>query len=59
MSVRRLRRPHSDARAALRMRTPAITLTAGLRPPDLEAAPDVANAERAARVVDGLARAAA
>lgn len=59
LSVRRVRRPHSDARAALRMRTGAIALTAGLRPPAGEQGPDPANAERAARVVDRLARQAA
>jgi len=59
LSVRRLRRAHSDARVALRARRGAITLTAGLRPPEPEAGPDAANAERVARVVDQLARAAA
>jgi hypothetical protein len=60
MNVRRVRRPHSDARAALRLRTPAIALTAGLRPPAAadEHGPDAANAERAARVIDRLARVA-
>jgi hypothetical protein len=56
INVRRIAHAHSDARAALRSRTSAITLTAGLRPPAAEPAPDVANAERAARIVDGLAR---
>jgi hypothetical protein len=59
LSVRSVRRPHSDARAALRMRTAAIALTAGLRPAAGEVGPDAANAERAARVVDQLARQAA
>ena len=59
LSVRRVRRPHSDARAALRLRVPAIALTGGLRPPAGESGPDAANAERAARVVDRLARSAA
>jgi hypothetical protein len=58
INVRRIRRAHSDARTALRSRTAAITLTAGLRPPAAEPAPDVANAERAARIVDSLARSA-
>jgi hypothetical protein len=56
MSVRRVRRPHSDARAALRYRTPAITLTAGILHPARERGPDPANAARAARVVLELAR---
>jgi len=57
LNVRRVRRPHSDARAALRMRTGAIALTAGLRPPAAEGyGPDQANAERAARVIDRLVR---
>lgn len=56
LTVRRVRRPHSDARAALRKRTGAIVLTGGLRPPAGGHGPDPANAERAARVVDGLAR---
>jgi hypothetical protein len=56
LNVRRMRRPHSDARAALRLRTAAITLTAGLRHPAGHRGPDPANAERAARVVDRLAR---
>jgi hypothetical protein len=60
LTVRRLRRPHSDARAALRMRTPAIALTGGLRQPAAEShGPDPANAERAARVIDRLVRLAA
>jgi hypothetical protein len=57
LSVRRVRRPHSDARAALRQKTAAIALTAGLRPPAANGSgPDVANAERAARVIDRLVR---
>jgi len=56
LSVRRVRRPHSDARAALRYRTPAITLTAGILHPAREPGPDPANAARAARVVLELAR---
>jgi hypothetical protein len=56
LSVRRVRRPHSDARAALRHRTPAITLTAGILHPAREPGPDPANAARAARVVLELAR---
>jgi hypothetical protein len=57
LHVRRVRRPHSDARAALRLRTPAISLTAGLRHPAAEGeGPDTANAERAARVIDRLVR---
>lgn len=59
LGVRRVRRSHSDARAALRMRVAAITLTAGLRPPAGDPGPDAANAERAALVIDRLARAAA
>jgi hypothetical protein len=57
LHVRRVRRPHSDARAALRLRTPAIALTAGLRQlATQQDGPDVANAERAARVIDRLVR---
>lgn len=56
LSVRRVRRQHSDSRAALRLRTGAITLTAGLRPPAGDPGPDPANAERAGRVVHRLAR---
>ncbi len=57
LNVRRMRRAHSDARAAQRLRTGAITLTGGLRHPAGERGPDAANAERAARVVDRLVRA--
>ena len=42
--------------AALRYRTPAITLTAGILHPARERGPDAANAARAARVVLELAR---
>jgi hypothetical protein len=56
LDVRRVRRPHSDARAALRHRTPAITLTAGILHPSREPGPDAANAARAARIVLELAR---
>jgi len=56
LNVRRVRRPHSDARAALRQRTAAMTLTAGLLHPAREPGPDPANAARAARVVLELAR---
>jgi hypothetical protein len=56
LSIRRVRRPHSDARAALRYRTPAITLTAGILHPAREPGPDPANAARAARIVLELAR---
>lgn len=57
LNVRRVRRPHSDARAALRMRTPAIALTGGLRQLAADdTGPDPANAERAARVIDRLVR---
>ena len=56
LSVRRVRRQHSDARAALRLRTGAITITAGLRPPSGDPGPDPANAERAARIVHRLGR---
>jgi len=57
LNVRRVRRPHSDARAALRLRTPAIALTAGLRQLAFDGSgPDPANAERAARVIDRLVR---
>jgi hypothetical protein len=56
ISVRRVRRAHSDARAALRRRIAAITLTAGIGHPEPSAGPDTANAERAARVVEGIAR---
>jgi hypothetical protein len=59
LNVRRVRRPHSDAQAALRLRTGAIALTGGLRSPAGDTGPDQANAERAARVVDQLARQAA
>ncbi len=56
LAVRRVRRPHSDARAALRLRTGAITLTAGLRPPAGDPGPDPANAERIAQIVSRLAQ---
>ena len=56
LPVRTVVRPHSDARAALRVRTPAIALTGGLRPARGRGGPDPANAERVARVVDMLAR---
>ncbi len=56
LSIRRVRVSHSDARAALRRRRPAIALTGGLRPPAGGSGPDPANAERIARVVDRLAR---
>jgi hypothetical protein len=56
LNVRRVRRAHSDARAALRMRTAAIALTGGLHPPSEQSVPDAGNVERAARIVDGLAR---
>jgi len=56
VSVRRVRRPHSDARAALGRRTPAITLTAGILHPSRAPGPDPANAARAARIVLELAR---
>lgn len=56
LNVRRVRRAHSDARAALRMRTAAIALTGGLHPPAEQNVPDAGNVERAARIVDGLAR---
>jgi hypothetical protein len=60
LTVRRVRRPHSDARAALRLGTVAIALTGGVRPPAAaDHGPDPANAERAARIVDRLAHAAA
>ncbi len=58
LTVRRVPRSHSDARAALRLRASAITLTEGLRPARGGAGPDPANAERAARIVDTLARSA-
>jgi hypothetical protein len=58
MMVRRVYRPHSDARAALRRRVGAIVLTGGIRPPSGALGPDPANAERAARVVDRIARTA-
>jgi hypothetical protein len=56
LSIRRVRRPHSGARAALRLRRPAIDLTGGLRPPAGARGPDLANAERAARIIERLAR---
>jgi hypothetical protein len=56
LAVRRIPRPHSDARAALRRRIGAIALTAGMRPPAGTTGPDAANAERAARIIDALAR---
>lgn len=58
LSVRRVRRLHSDARAALRDRTAAITITAGILHPSREPGPDAANAARAAHIVLALARAA-
>lgn len=64
IDIRRVRRPHSDADAAFARRTPALTLTAGLGP--VPGVPvdeflsadrfDVANVERAARILDRLAR---
>jgi hypothetical protein len=56
LTVRRLYRPHSDAKAALGQRTGAITLTGGFPPTSGAKGPDPANAERAARVIDRLAR---
>jgi hypothetical protein len=56
LNVKRQRRAHSDARAALRLRVPAIAITAGLRPPAGGSEPDPANAERAARLVERVAR---
>jgi hypothetical protein len=56
LAIRRVRLSHSDARAALRKRRPAIALTGGLHPPAGGSGPDPANAERIARVVDRLAR---
>ncbi|MGH2758157.1 MAG: hypothetical protein ACRDKJ_01190 [Actinomycetota bacterium] len=56
LNVRQVRRAHSDARAALRMRTAAIALTGGLHPPSEQSVPDAGNVERAARIVDRLAR---
>jgi len=56
LSIRRVRLSHSDARAALRKRRPAIALTGGLRSPAGVSGPDPANAERIARVIDRLAR---
>jgi peptidase M28-like protein len=58
MSVRRQRRAHSDARAALRLRVPAIAITAGLHAPAGGRGPDSANAERAARLIERVARVA-
>jgi hypothetical protein len=55
LSVRRIRRPHSDARAALRQRVGAITLTAGILHPARQRGPDPANAARAARMTHELA----
>lgn len=56
LTTRRVRRTHSDARAATRRRVAAISLTAGLSPPATGRGPDPANAERAARIVDSLVR---
>jgi hypothetical protein len=57
LTVKRLSRPSSDAGAALRRRVPAVVLTGGLKPPaGVREGPDPANAERAARIVDDLAR---
>lgn len=57
LAVRRTQMRHSDARVALRRRVGAISLTAGLVQPAgvVPEGPDPANAERAARVVAGLA----
>jgi hypothetical protein len=55
LSVRRIRRPHSDARVALRHRVGAITLTAGILHPARQRGPDPANAARAARMIHELA----
>ena len=57
LAVRRVGRPHSDARAALRKRVSAISLTAGLlQPAGDDPGPDQANAQRAALIVDALVR---
>jgi hypothetical protein len=56
LTVRRVRRRHSDARAALRKRVSSITLTAGLSQPAGDDGPDPANAQRAALIVDALVR---
>jgi hypothetical protein len=56
LNVRRVRRAHSGARAALRMRTAAIALTGGIHPPAEQNVPDAGNVQRAARIVDRLAR---
>jgi hypothetical protein len=58
LTVRRVYRPHSDARRALRSRVAAIVLTGGIKPPAGGGrSPDPANAERCARVVNRLVRA--
>lgn len=64
IDIRRVRRPHSDADIAFARRVPALALTAGLGPvpglPQDEYGSsegfDVANVERATRIVDRLAR---
>lgn len=57
IDVRRVRRLHSDARAAFLKGSPSAAITGGVRLPlGVESAPDPANAERAARIVDHLAR---
>ncbi len=57
IDVRHVRRLHSDARAAFLKGCPAAAITGGVRLPlGVESAPDPANAERAARIIDHLAR---
>lgn len=64
IDIRRVRRPHGDADTAFARRVPALALTAGVGPvPGMpqdefvsEEGFDVANVERAARIIDRLAR---
>lgn len=56
IDIRRVPRPHSDANAATGLGVPALTLTGGQNALGPAPNPDAANAERAARIVDRLAR---
>lgn len=56
IDVRRVIRPHSDADAATASGVAALTLTGGPNTLGAPDAPDAANTERAARIVDQVAR---
>jgi len=55
IDVRRVPRPHSDANRATAKRVAAVTITGGTNTLGPEE-PDAANTERAARIIDRLAR---